>query len=246
MSVTLARNLVAMAARAEIVWTRPVHSTILEGVYEGQPLGILLRDALVQVGFGVSVDEAAERMVDAMLSAHNVAFNPSISRRAAVVGQQFAQRALSTLVGVEEPILRTLVSQYQLGVVDEKAVAQALDRTLGQARSITNTAIAGVQRAAAREVSRTVADGPEIYFLYAGPDDQRIRPYCAALVGKAVQENLLANTPNGTGLPPLIYCGGWNCRHTLIPTNLRIIAADSIPIASLADYAKARAGGKPK
>lgn len=242
-TTSIARNLMTIAQQSEVVWDRPVSSMVLEGIIDRQPLGVLFRDALQEIGLGASIDDAAARMVETMLSASDAPFDPSISTRAAAIGQQFAQRGLAHLVGVEEPILKTLISQYQLGIVGIDQVAAAVNRTVGQAQSITNTAIAGIQRVAAREVSRTISDSPEIYFMYEGPVDMRTRGYCRALAGKAVQETLLANTPNGHGLPPLVYCGGWNCRHTLIPTNLRIIQQDGVQIATIADYNAARAGG---
>lgn len=57
-------------------------------------------------------------------------------------------------------------------------------------------------------------------FLYAGPKDERNRPFCAERVNKVFSREQIATWDNGQGLPADIFCGGYNCRHELVPVNV--------------------------
>ncbi|NDD53810.1 hypothetical protein EBZ39_08010 [bacterium] len=62
------------------------------------------------------------------------------------------------------------------------------------------------------------------YVLYAGPRDARNRPFCAQRVNKVFPLEVVYNWDNGQGLPAYIYCGGYGCRHQLIPVeNPRVV-----------------------
>ena len=114
-----------------------------------------------------------------------------------------------------------------------EAVLRSID---AKSRTVTNTVLAGIQRRAAREK----AGGNTRFALYIGPErDKVIRPYCAALVGKVVELDKLP--PNGHGLPPTDFAGGWNCRHSLVPVPADF---DGAPRATAEDYAKAAAGAR--
>ena len=54
-------------------------------------------------------------------------------------------------------------------------------------------------------------------FLYAGPKDERNREFCAQRVNLIFTKAQIATWDNGQGLPADIYCGGYNCRHELVP-----------------------------
>lgn len=57
----------------------------------------------------------------------------------------------------------------------------------------------------------------EMKVLYVGPQDSRNRPFCAARVGKIFTMEEALAWDNGQGLPAVIYCGGYGCRHFLQP-----------------------------
>lgn len=57
-------------------------------------------------------------------------------------------------------------------------------------------------------------------FLYAGPRDERNRPFCAERVNKVFSREQISQWDNGQGLPADIFCGGYNCRHELVPVNV--------------------------
>lgn len=77
-----------------------------------------------------------------------------------------------------------------------------------------NTAIAGYQRLINQQKAEEL--GLEL-FLYVGPDDKVIRPFCAARVGRAFTQAEINSWDNEQGIPANVFLGGWNCRHHLRP-----------------------------
>ena len=57
------------------------------------------------------------------------------------------------------------------------------------------------------------------YVLYAGPRDARNRPFCAERVNNIYPVEVVYTWDNGQGIPAHLYCGGYGCRHQLVPTN---------------------------
>lgn len=57
------------------------------------------------------------------------------------------------------------------------------------------------------------------YVLYAGPRDARNRPFCAERVNNIYPVEVVYTWDNGQGIPAYLYCGGYGCRHQLVPTN---------------------------
>lgn len=55
------------------------------------------------------------------------------------------------------------------------------------------------------------------FVLYAGPRDGRNRPFCAERVNNIYPMEAVYTWDNGQGIPAHLYCGGWGCRHVLIP-----------------------------
>ena len=56
------------------------------------------------------------------------------------------------------------------------------------------------------------------YVLYAGPRDARNRPFCAERVNNIYPVEVVYTWDNGQGIPAYLYCGGYGCRHQLVPT----------------------------
>jgi hypothetical protein len=55
--------------------------------------------------------------------------------------------------------------------------------------------------------------------LYAGPRDSRNRPFCAERVNNIYPMEVVYTWDNGQGIPAHLYCGGYGCRHVLVPVN---------------------------
>lgn len=74
-------------------------------------------------------------------------------------------------------------------------------------------------KTAVASYSRMVALNQGLRFvLYAGPKDQRNRPFCAERVNNIYPMEVVYTWDNGQGIPAYLYCGGYGCRHVLIPT----------------------------
>lgn len=70
-----------------------------------------------------------------------------------------------------------------------------------------------------REVKVMQAERAGVHKMkYLGPDDRATRPWCEKHVNRVEPMEYWENEENDAGPnPPLIYGGGWNCRHRLIP-----------------------------
>lgn len=90
----------------------------------------------------------------------------------------------------------------------EAAVAHAVRRQRATARTITRTALGGFDRA--NVVRQVLATGSRRLRLVGPPGE---RPWCAARVGRIYTLDDIRAMNNGQGLPVLLYCGGYNCRH---------------------------------
>lgn len=87
------------------------------------------------------------------------------------------------------------------------------DAFRGRIETDLNTTVAGYSRAINQ---KKAADAGVTKFLYAGPDDERIRPFCAERVNRVFTLDEIKQWDNDQGLPAEVYLGGYNCRHRLI------------------------------
>ncbi len=70
---------------------------------------------------------------------------------------------------------------------------------------------------------------PAELMLYDGPDDSVTRDWCADHVGKAATPDYWETVQNDVGpQPPLLYGGGFNCRHRLIPVKREWLTTEQI------------------
>ena len=59
-------------------------------------------------------------------------------------------------------------------------------------------------------------EDPDTPFLYAGPADQKTRPFCRFRVGKVFTRAAIDNMDNGQIDNVFLTGGGYNCRHTFL------------------------------
>lgn len=97
------------------------------------------------------------------------------------------------------------VSDFQVAQVSASRIFQAVESDL-------KTAAASYQRIEALGINSK-------YVLYAGPRDSRNRPFCAEHVNNIYPTEVVYTWDNGQGIPAYLYCGGYGCRHQLVPTN---------------------------
>lgn len=113
-------------------------------------------------------------------------------------------------------------------------LASQTGTTLARAQTLVNTGLAGVQRRLHSEVAAVIPE-EDLVRLYLGPDDKVIRPFCRALVGKALTDEQISMLDNGSGLPVISYCGGYNCRHDMIPVTRAYAIEAGVEFATDAD-----------
>ena len=93
-----------------------------------------------------------------------------------------------------------------------------------------------------QEIKNILSEQPIVqddYYLYFGPNDEKNRGFCAALVGKVVTKRKLNQMQNKDGNNPVEWLGGYGCRHKLVQVSWEYIQKNKIPFASDSDYKKA-------
>lgn len=122
-----------------------------------------------------------------------------------------------TLYNITEQAL----SSYMTGAAPD--IEAILETSTGRLTNYINTELATATSGFNRTVTAMKADqlGLEL-FLYQGPLDKVTRPFCRARVGKVFSLKEMKTWDNGVGLDPLIYLGGFNCRHAILPVSTEL------------------------
>jgi hypothetical protein len=89
-------------------------------------------------------------------------------------------------------------------------VSRALELSQRQARTIYDTAVSVF----ARQVEQVTSTGePDELFLYVGPVDEVVRPFCRTWIGKVRTRAAVDALDNGQLPDVFVTGGGYNCRH---------------------------------
>jgi hypothetical protein len=195
-------------------------------------LGLAIRarqavmDALVEAGvieaLERSVDEALDRVAQRVLSSSRVASRaagfPTAFTFDALVALK--ELRLATLLDLADDTAAGIWRLVMEGVLSARTsddliedVADLLDSSLAEARTVYDTAVSTYQRQVEALLSEGEAD--EV-FLYAGPVDLKIRPFCKERVGKVYTRSEIDGWDNGQLPNPFLTAGGYNCRHQLM------------------------------
>ena len=154
---------------------------------------------------------------------------------------------VSLVDGLKTEIEALTVSPKSMNL-SAKILASKTNHTVGQAKTLINTGMAQVQREVYSEALDSMPEKKNRFAVYMGPDDRVTRPFCDVLVGKAINSKLfprLKNNQKGASSFTL-NCGGWNCRHRLLPVTSGYIERNKIPKATARTVAKANAAAKEK
>jgi hypothetical protein len=153
----------------------------------------------------------------------------------------FAISGINPLSGVDKELLRTIidadlnaldinfkkyagdlkqtVANYALGgdPVDlQEVLAELPKRTASGIIAEVDTSLSGINRTLT--VKKAVETfGDKVLFEYFGPSDGLTRPFCKKYLGQRLTKEQIQSIDNGQGLDPLLYGGGWNCRHQWRP-----------------------------
>ena len=107
-------------------------------------------------------------------------------------------------------------------------------KTAAQARTIVNTSFSAVQREAQQSALDSFPKKEPKLALYIGPKDDKNRGFCKVLEGFAIKQkdfSKLHNKQKGASSFAL-FCGGWNCRHRLMPITRGYAKRNRIPVAN--------------
>lgn len=89
-------------------------------------------------------------------------------------------------------------------------IAAALELSQKQARTVYDTAVSTFSRTL---VLATSNGTPDELFLYVGPTDQKVRPFCRQWIGRVVSRKVIDALDNGQLPNVFLTGGGYNCRH---------------------------------
>lgn len=119
------------------------------------------------------------------------------------------------LANVREQVVESIVANRQLVLSD--VLERAGARVFADLKVKLQTDLSTYARLG--KIERGMSAG-YVYFIYAGPRDDRNRPFCAERANNVYHINDIYGWENGQLEPPWVYCGGYNCRHELIPTDV--------------------------
>ena len=110
--------------------------------------------------------------------------------------------------------LTVVKSSFRLSVAGQKVLCETAAGEAERLRAETDTAASVLGRIAAA-ASTTGRDHET--FLYSGPIDGRLRPFCAEHIGRVFSRKAIDAMDNGQLPNVYLTCGGHQCRHTWLP-----------------------------
>jgi histone H3/H4 len=181
-----------------------------------------VREALRAAGFDKAALAAVDDPLDALAS--RVLSHAGIANKAVRLTPlsldaiaAFKELRLADLLDLAEDVARTVQRAALDGVLGVRPVdrlvrdvAEALDLSVRQARTIYDTAVSTFTRQI-EQMTATGQDG-ELFF-YVGPVDAKTRPFCLKHVGKVYTRDEIDALDNGQIGDVFISGGGYNCRH---------------------------------
>lgn len=213
-----------------------------------------IRDVLRGAGYDRTVAAATATGADAVLSATlGAAVADEVAGLVASISPQIeALRRLATadLFGKGDEIAvalwRSIVQQLYSGRAAREIVAdlaEAIDQSLAEAQALFDTAVSIFGRQV--EAVQTEALGDQQPYLFAGPIDDRTRPFCLDRVGRVYTRAEIDQMDNGQMPGVLLTGGGYNCRHSWLAVESQELKAmvgttERIPEVA-ADVARAKA-----
>lgn len=108
-------------------------------------------------------------------------------------------------------VLATYTRDPRGAIVD--ALAKAIERTRAQATTLFDTQVSIIGRQIEAEQTPS---GPEQAYMYVGPVDRVVRPFCEDLVGKVFTRDRIEQMDNGQLPNVFLTGGGYRCRHTFL------------------------------
>jgi hypothetical protein len=183
-----------------------------------------VREVLTAAGFDdlaeASTVTGLERMVRAVeqlrVVAQAAAFTSRDATRIAALKELARLNVLAQGDEVAIALWRSLVqgvfsARSAVDILDD--LAEALDQELPAVRTLYDTTVSIF----GRQIEAMKSTGaPDEKFLFAGPVDAKMRPFCARHVGKVRTREAIDGLDNGQIPNVFLTGGGYNCRHTWV------------------------------
>jgi len=191
-----------------------------------------LASALHDIG-GILQDAGLDEALETLMTGHGATFLKALDVMEAVglpaSAVAFDQELINTLIDMDAD--RWLLYGDELAQIARRAILDnaTVGRTLEEVTEAISDAMGSTTPTAARDartmlqsynrkVSAHIAEENGLeHFLYVGPGDGVTRPFCAPLVGKVLTRKQIDDLANGQIEPPMVYGGGFNCRHHWSP-----------------------------
>lgn len=183
-----------------------------------------LRTALTTSGYRRLVEraslDAVERMAQAVASRRAVTGAASLGRVTGARLTALARLMAADLLGLGDAAAARLWRAVALAIYGNApepailaALATELDTTRAQVQSLFDTQVSIVGRQIVAE-----ADPPEPAqaYLYVGPVDGRVRPFCREQLGLVYTKDRIDALDNGQLPNVFLTGGGYNCRHSFL------------------------------
>lgn len=180
-----------------------------------------IRQALDASGYSALVTRASLDVVDRMASVVSrsrlVASSAALGTVSPARVRAVASLLRADLLGLGETLAHQVWRASVLGIytgqpssVLVKNLAQAIDRSRAQAQTLfdTQTSIAG------RQIIAAETQASEQAYLYVGPVDGVVRPFCLEQLGMVRSRPSIDALDNGQLPNVFLTGGGYNCRHS--------------------------------
>ena len=138
--------------------------------------------------------------------------------------------------------LTSVVQEIPLTVVKSN-LEMRLQRSTGRQLTEIKTQVSEY----GRSITATAAAAADLdLYLYTGPVDGIVRPFCKQLVNLVVDEKQMSQLNNGQGRPVKTSCGGYNCRHSWSPVTAGFVEAADLKRATAKDIKDANRAARKK
>lgn len=183
-----------------------------------------LRTALTSSGYRRLVEraslDAVERMAQAVASRRIVLGAAGLGRVTPVRLHALARLMAADLLGIGDAAAARLWRAVALAIYGSApeasilaAIAGELEKTRAQVQSLFDTQVSIVGR---QIVAEADPPEPEQAYLYVGPVDGRVRPFCLEQLGLVLTKDRIDALDNGQLPNVFLTGGGYNCRHSWI------------------------------
>jgi hypothetical protein len=184
-----------------------------------------MREAIANAGFddllasatGDPLDALAKSVLSTTVGQRSAAFVSAIEPRIAAL----KALTLTDLLDQADQVTNVLWRAVTQGVFSARSTDQILtdlgaiiDDTEPHIRTLYDTSISIYGRQV--EALTVPVDDVERAFVYLGPVDNKIRPFCAKHVGKVYTREEIDNLDNGQLPNTFLTGGGWACRHSFL------------------------------